>query len=302
MLLSRMTGTPSPRLSMMFVRSVTSPGFVRSGALGEQAAQSLVASGLPIAEAVDSQGVCDGARRVDLQTILEQPQTNLGPVNGVVPMGDGIRHGLEHRSHVVLGTIYSTRGLKGRGRHVLDDEAAGFHDLPIQRSGQVCSVELIRRLARAGADLVTRGRRPLAHMRWEASGGAHRSPSAHRRPSAARFLLLPHLRFPACGETYPDHRRNVESGTGSHSCGVRFSMPEPSTICSSNRIRPGLAALLEQPGEVLGGHGPLGICHAVQEAAGAAVDKQAAGNLDLDHCHIVPGPGGQPQPVQYQVG
>ena len=70
-------------------------------------------------------------------------------------MGDGIRHGLEHRSHVVLGTIYSTRGLKGRGRHVLDDEAAGFHDLPIQRSGQVCSVELIRRLARAGADLVT---------------------------------------------------------------------------------------------------------------------------------------------------
>ena len=46
---------------------------------------------------------------------------------------------------------------------------------------------------------------------------------------------------------------------------------------------------------------PLGICHAMQEAAGAAVHEQAPGNLDLDYCHIFPGPRRQPQPVQGQV-
>ena len=39
----------------------------------------------------------------------------------------------------------------------------------------------------------------------------------------------------------------------------------------------------------------------MKEAARAAVDEQAPGNLDLDHRNVFPGAGGQPKPVQCQV-
>ena len=39
----------------------------------------------------------------------------------------------------------------------------------------------------------------------------------------------------------------------------------------------------------------------MQEAARAAVDEKAPGNLDLDHCHLFPSVCRQPKPIQGQV-
>ena len=283
------------------VRAISNePGFVRSGALGEQAAHSLVTSRLPIAEAVDGQGICNGARRVDLQAILEQPQSNLGPVHGVIPMGDGIRHGLEYRSHVVLRSIGSAHRLEGCGRHVLGDEAAGFHDLPVQRSRHVCSVELIGGFARAGADLVT----PVGdrlHVGVGKPAAGILAPHQHagdRRPQCSLFRRahesqlaekgVPIIVGAWCPKPLPQIGRQVLDAGTFHNLLI-----EPD--------EPGLAALLEHPGEVFGGHGPLGIRHAVEESAGASVDEQTTRNLHLHHCHVLPNAGGKPKPIQDQV-
>ena len=196
--------------------------------------------------------------------------------------------------------IDSAHVLEGCGPHVPDDEPARFDDLPIQRPGYVHGVELIRLIARTGADLVA----PVGHRLHVGVGqptarllARHQDPrdrgpqrpllprSCHAQLAQKRVPLIVGARSP---KPLPQGWRQVLDA------GAVDDLP-----IETDEGR--LAALLKHPREMLGGHGPLRTRHAVQEAAGTAVHEQATRNLHLDHRRLLAVGGGQKQPKQRPV-
>ena len=81
---------------------------------------------------------------MDFETIREEVQADLGGVDGVIPVGDGVHHRLEHSVHGELGCLDAAGRLNGEHPHIAFHEAAGPGDLNIQRTGDILRIELVR--------------------------------------------------------------------------------------------------------------------------------------------------------------
>ena len=247
------------------------PGPIRCGALRHQAAERYVPGRLPEGETLDGHGVGDRPWRVEFQSVLEQAQPDLGPVHRIVTMHDGIYDRLEHGRHVELRTVDAPLLLERGDPHVFCDEPTGLDHLTVQRPGKVRGVQL-KNGPRVGSNPVS----PICDRLNEGVG----QPSLrfltgheHTGDSGPPHALLVHL----CQVELFQKRLPVVAGAGGSKTlpevggEIVHARPRNDLLVESDQAS--LAALLKQSGEVLRGHPPLGVGHAVQKASGTAVDE-----------------------------
>ena len=107
-------------------------------------ARVFVARGLPMPHCLDGQRVGQGSRRVQLEPIIEDEQTDAGVFQRVVAVDDRIDDRFEHGSRAELRGFHPSGVLARGDPRVQLDEVHCVTNLPVERAGDRRRVVLIR--------------------------------------------------------------------------------------------------------------------------------------------------------------
>lgn len=118
-------------------------GGVLKETFGQEGRDQLVAGGLAESQAVYRQGVRQGSRGIELETVGEHEEPNLRAVDGVVAVGDRIDDRLEDGADAVLGLVSARRIFDGGGAHIAFDKGHSPEDLLVQGARDVLGVQLM---------------------------------------------------------------------------------------------------------------------------------------------------------------